>query len=101
MKRLILVIVLFCFLSSTAESQQPQSKAANADVLATVQNDVTVTTTGQTNFGTFGNSAHTETINPAAPAGDQSTAMFALSNPSGGQVVLECPSTTTFTAPTS
>lgn len=93
MKPLILVTLIISGLAETAGAQVQ----ATATLAATVEQDLQLTSTGETNFGRIGNFAHTETIDPTAPTADQTTAQFSAT--SSNAVVYTCPTEVRLTGP--
>ena len=80
------------FLIACAASLLPVVAAAQAtataEVQATVVSALALTRTGTTDFGTFDNHAHVESINPAGPAAGQSTAQFSAVGASGASILI-------------
>lgn len=96
MKRLIsTTFVLLGALAGTASAQTQ----ATAPVKATVQQDLQLTSEGETDFGTIGNNAHTEVIDPKAPKPTQTTARFTSTSSGNTLVLYSCPSEVTLTGP--
>src|SRR5688572_15762395 len=91
-----LIPVTLVIISGLAGTVSAQTQAT-APVLATVVVDLKLASTGETNFGSIGNFAPTETIDPTAPTATQSTAQFNAT--SGSSVVYTCPTSVTLTGP--
>jgi hypothetical protein len=88
-----LTLVLLCTLAGTAGAQVQ----ATAPVKANVQQDLQLTSEGTTDFGTIGNFAHIEKIDPAAPTANQTVAQFTTSSTDGRSVMFSCPTAVTLT----
>lgn len=97
MKYSIPVAFVLCGAFSTSSLAQE----VTAPVLADVVQDLVLTSTGQTSFGTIGNGAHIERIDPAAPTPTQQTAQITLSAGAGSNVALTCSSEVILTEPAS
>jgi Domain of unknown function (DUF4402) len=94
MRQLMTVtFVLLCTVAGSADAQVQ----ATASVKATVQQDLQLTSEGETDFGTIGSNAHTEVIDPKAPKTTQTTAQF--TSTSSNVVQYTCPAEVTLTGP--
>ena len=88
--RAILALTLSALCANGISAQT----TANADVNATITTDLSVVTTGATDFGTIGNATSTVSVNPGALGPGQSAATIAVAGSAAASVQVSATSTT-------